>query len=86
MKAEQVLTAEFEFNDEPLLIDEIDGLKEVVKEVRETKEKTLHRCEDRVVDYDVYWNSKTESVRIAAIVPRVSYEVTDETSLSEWSE
>lgn len=74
-EAKNVLKANYSFNDEPLEIDEIDGLPEAVKEVADTREKTLVRCEDRVTDYDVYWNEKTETVRIAAIVPGATNEV-----------
>jgi len=77
-QAEQVLTADFDFTDEPLQIDEIAGLPEAVQEVAETKDKKLVRCDDRVSDYDVYWNPKTETVRVAAVVPGASYEVPKE--------
>jgi hypothetical protein len=78
MKARNVLTADYEFNDTPLPVGDIPGLMDTVREVAETKEKTLVRCEGRVCDYDVYWNSKTDTVRIAAVVPGASYEVPQE--------
>jgi hypothetical protein len=84
MKAEQCLTASYDWSDEPLHIEEIDGLAAAVERVRETKEKELVRCDDRVADYDVYWNTKTDAVRIAAVVTGATYEVTDETSLSDY--
>ena len=52
--------------------------------MRETKEKELVRCEDRVCDYDVYWNSKTNAVRIAAVAMGASYEVTNDTDLTDY--
>jgi len=74
--AEQVLSAEYEMSDEPLPVDEIDGLPAAVNRVADAEEgRELVRCEDRVVDYDVYWNSKTNTVRIAAKALLVSYEV-----------
>ena len=81
MKAEQKLTVSFDWSDEPLNVDEIDGLRDAVERVRKTHEKELVRCDDRVPDYDVYWNDKTDAVRIAALVPGCSWEVTDDTSL-----
>ncbi len=84
MKAEQVLTASYDWSDEPLNVDDIDGLREAVERVRDTKEKELVRCEERVADYDVYWNEKTDSVRIAAVAVGASYEVTDETDLGDF--
>lgn len=79
MKAEQVLTADYDWSDEPLDVETIDGLKEAVKHIQEQKEgKELVRCESRVNDYDVYWNEKTDSVRIGAVVMGCSYEVNDE--------
>lgn len=77
-EAKQVLTADFTFDDKPLQVDEIDGLMETVQAVAEHENKTLHRCENRVCDYDVYWNEKTNTVRIAAVVPGASYEVSEE--------
>ena len=76
-EAEQVLTADLTFSDEPLNIDAVDGLREAVKEVaREQPDENVHvRCDDRVCDYDVYWNSKTDSVRVGAVAIQASYEV-----------
>jgi len=74
--AEQVLSAEYEMSDEPLAVDEIDGLRAAVNRVADAEEgRELVRCEDRVTDYDVYWNSKTDTVRIAAVAMLASYEV-----------
>ena len=84
MNAEQVMTAEYSFSDEDLPVSDIDGLSDTVQSVREDKIKRFHRCEDRLCNYDVYWNEKTDSVRIAAVVPAATYEVTDGTSLSEF--
>jgi len=77
-EAKNVLKADFTFSDEPLEIDDIEGLPEAVKATADDKEKRLVRCEGRVSDYDVYWNSKTDSVRVAAKVPAASYEVPQE--------
>ena len=86
MKAERVLTASYDWSDEPLNVNEIDGLRDAVERVRETQEKELVRCEDRTADYDVYWNTKTDSVRIAAVVLGASYEVTEDTTLSDYED
>jgi len=75
MKAENVLRAEYEFSDEPLDVDEINGLREAITEVAETKEPAYVPSEDRVSDYKVYWNDSTDSVRIGAIPVCASYEV-----------
>ena len=75
MKAIHVLSAEYEFSEEPIETDEIDGLNEAIERVRNTKDKELVRCEDRITDYDVYWNDTTESVRVGAVVMAASYEV-----------
>ena len=78
MKCEQVLTASFDWTDEPVDPSEIPGLMDAIERVAETKEKELVRCEDRVSDYDVYWNDKTNTVRFAAVVPGASYEVPED--------
>jgi len=75
MNAEQVLTAQYEFTDDPIETDEIEGLNEAIERVRESHGKEFVRCESRVCDYDVYWNEKTNSVRIAAKPAQVCYEV-----------
>lgn len=77
-EAKQVLTADVTFSDEPLPIDEIEGLSEAVQEVADSREKQLVRCENRVCDYDVHWNENTDTVRVIAIVPGASYEVPEE--------
>lgn len=78
-EAEQVLTADYDWTDEPIDIESIDGLPEAIEQVAEERdENVLVRCEDRVADYDVYWNSKTETVRFAAVVVGASYEVPEE--------
>ena len=76
-EAEQVLTADLTFSDEPLNIDDVDGLRNAVEEVarEQPDENVLVRCDDRVCDYDVYWNSKTDSVRVGAVAIQASYEV-----------
>jgi len=86
MKAEQVLTANYEWTDEPLDIGKIDGLPEAVSRIQEAQEgKEFVRCENRVPDYDVYWNETTESVRIAAKPNCVSYELDEsETTLGDF--
>lgn len=79
MKCEQTLTASYEWTDKPLETNDIDGLNEAIDAVDDDHDKrVLVRCEDRVADYDVYWNDKTESVRIAALAPGATYEVPDE--------
>lgn len=84
MKAEQVLTADYDWTDEPLNVDNIDGLREAVEQVRETKEKVFVQCDDRVTDYGVYWNEKTDAVRIAAQPVCASYEVSDDATLGDF--
>ena len=74
--AEQVLKASYELTDEPLDIDEIPGLREAVDRIADAGEgRELVRCQDRVMNYDVYWNSKTETVRVGAFAMLASYEV-----------
>lgn len=77
-EAENVLRAEYEFSDEPLTLSEIDGIYNAIDEVAKTKESVIVECEDRVPDYKVYWNSKTDTVRIGAIALCASYEVPQE--------
>jgi len=72
---ENVLRADYDFSDDPLEIDDIDGLDEAIERVAETKERELVRCESRVADYDVYWNTKTNTVRVGAVCIEASYEV-----------
>ena len=84
MRAEHVLSASYEWSEEPLNIDKIDGLRDAVERVRETKEKELVRCSDRVADYDVYWNPQTDAVRIAAVAMGASYEITSDKTLSDY--
>lgn len=74
MNAEQVLKTDVTFSDEPIDTDEIPGLNDAIERVAETKEKELVRCDDRLSDYDVYWNDKTDTVRFAAVIPGASYE------------
>jgi len=74
-EAENVLRAEYEFNDDPLDLTEIDGIYEAIKEVAQTKESAIVEPEDRVPHYKVYWNTKTETVRIGAYAMCASYEV-----------
>ena len=70
-----VLRAEYEFTDEPLDITGIDGIYKAIEEVAETQEVAIVECEDHISDYKVYWNSKTETVRIGAYAVCASYEV-----------
>jgi len=77
-ECEQVLTANYTMSDEPVEIDEIDGLRSAIEETAETKEGHYVECEDRVVDYKVYWNEKTDTVRFAAYAAQASYEVPPE--------
>jgi hypothetical protein len=77
-KAENKLTASYNFNGDPVEIEEKEGLTEAIKEVQETKERLYVPQEDRVVDYEVYWNEKTDAVRFAALVAGATYEVPDE--------
>lgn len=78
MEARNVLTATYEFNDEPLTVTEIDGLRAAVQEIAAAEEGETIVEADRVPDYKVYWNSKTETVRIGALVMGASWEVTEE--------
>lgn len=79
MECEQKLTASYDWNDSPLNTGDIEGLDEAIEQVDENHdERVLVRCEDRVADYDVYWNSKTDTVRIAALVTGATYEAPDE--------
>jgi hypothetical protein len=77
-EAKNVLRAEYEFSDDPLQLDQIDGIFEAIEEVARTREAAIVECEDRVPDYKVYWNSKTDTVRIGAIPVCASYEVPGE--------
>ena len=74
-EAKNVLRAEYEFSDDPLELDAIDGIYAAIEEVAQTKEAAIVECEERVPDYKVYWNSKTDTVRIGAIPVCASYEV-----------
>jgi hypothetical protein len=75
---ENVLRAEYEFTDEPLSLSGIDGIYEAISEVAETKEPVIVECDNRVPDYKVYWNSKTDTVRVGAYALCASYEVPEE--------
>lgn len=75
MKAEKVLGADYDFTDEPLEISSVDGLRDAIDRVAIGHGDEFVRCEDRVADYKVYWNSKTDSVRVAAVCMQASYEV-----------
>jgi len=88
MQAEQVLTADYKMSDEPLAIDNIDGLREAVERVRNDRGGSAFvGCEDRVMDYRVYWNEKTESVRIGAVAMLASYEIDESTpTLGDYDE
>lgn len=78
MQAEQVLTADYEMSDESLVVDNINGLRAAVERIQEAQEgDELVRCPDRVMDYKVYWNEKTETVRIGAVAMLASYEIDD---------
>jgi len=77
-KAENKLTASYTFDDDPVEIEEKEGLTEAIKEVQETKEHLYVPQDDSVVDYKVYWNEKTDAVRFAALVAGAAYEVPDE--------
>jgi len=86
VEANQVLSASYETTDAPLQVSDIEGLPEAVDRIQEAEEgREFVRCEDRVMDYDVYWNSKTETVRIGAVAMLASYEVDEsETALSDF--
>ena len=88
MQAEQVLTADYTMSDEPLVVDDIGGLREVVERVRNAERgNELLRCEDRTMDYRVYWNKKTETVRIGAVAMLASYEIDESTpTLGDYDE
>jgi len=85
-EAEQVLTADYDTTDAPLQINDIPGLRDAVERVADAEGgRELVRCEDRVMNYDVYWNSKTGTVRIGAVAMLASYEVNAEgTSLADY--
>jgi hypothetical protein len=75
-QAEQVLTADYEMTDKPLNVGEIPGVKDAVGRIQNQESgREFVRCEERVMNYDVYWNEKTDSVRIAAVAMLASYEV-----------
>jgi len=79
MKCEQTLTASYNWSDKPLETNDIDGLNEAIDTVADNHDtRILVRCEGRVADYDVYWNDKTDAVRVAAVAPGATYEVPDE--------
>lgn len=79
MKCEQKITAEYTWSDEPLETNKVDGLNEAIEAVADDHEKKiLVRCDDRVADYDVYWNDGTDAVRVAAVALGASYEVPTE--------
>jgi len=75
---ENVLRAEYEFSDEPLELAGIDGIHEAIEHVAESQESVVVECDDRVPDYKVYWNTKTDTVRVGALVTGASYEVPQE--------
>lgn len=76
MQAHPVLSADYDFNDEPLETDDVDGLNAAITRVREAGEgEEFVRCEDRVADFKVYWNAPTDSVRVGAVAVQVAYEV-----------
>ena len=84
MQAEQVLTADYEMSEEPLVVDNIDGLPAAIERVQEAGEGSeFVRCPERVMDYKVYWNEKTETVRIGAVAMLASYEIDDTTPTLE---
>jgi len=83
---ENVLRAEYEFSDEPLNLEPIDGIHDAIAEVAKTKEPFLVECNDRVTDYKVYWNDKTGTVRVGARVTAASYEVPAEYTEGESDE
>ena len=87
-EAEQVLTASYDMTDAPLQINDIPGLRDAIERVADAEGgRELVRCEDRVMDYDVYWNDKTETVRIGAVAMLASYEVDlDGASLADYAE
>jgi len=70
-----VLTASYEFSDEPLDVTEIDGLEAAIEQVQQTKKDRFVEAPKKIPDYKVYWNEKTDSVRVGAIVIGASYEV-----------
>jgi len=76
-EAENKLRADYDFNDEPVEIEDKDGLPEAIQEVSETKESVYVPQPESVADYKVYWDHKTDSVRFAAMVAGATYEVPD---------
>jgi len=73
-----VLRAEYEFSDDPLDLTDIDGIYDAIEEVAKTHNAVIVECEDKIPDYKVYWNSKTDTVRIGAYAICASYEVPSE--------
>lgn len=74
-EAEQVLTADYDVTDDPIDIDEIDGLAHAIEAVRNDGEG--YRWvdpPDRVGYYRVYWNGATDDVRIGFFAMLASYE------------
>lgn len=79
-EAQQCLTASYTFGDEPLVIEDTPGLKDAVETVNADHSEEIYvRQDDGVIDYKVYWNSSTETVRIAALVVGATYEVPENT-------
>jgi len=77
-EARNVLTASYDFSDEPVEIEDKDGLAEAIEHVAENKDNPQYvEQPGMVVDYKVYWNGKTNSVRFAAMVAGASYDVPD---------
>lgn len=77
MEAERVMTYNPEFSDEPLSVDDTEGLREAVKRIQDAAEGEEYVLPDGMVNYKVYWNEPTESVRIGVLAMGASYEVRD---------
>ena len=54
MQAEQVLTADYEMSDEPLVIDDTDGLREAIEQVQDAMQAAYEIDESTPTlgDYD----------------------------------
>lgn len=77
-EAKNVLRADYEFSDDPLDLTAIDGIHDAISEVADTHGEVFVEAPDRIPSYKVYWNDKTDTVRIGAMPICASYEVPKE--------
>ena len=62
MQAEQVLTADYEMSDEPLVIDDIDGLREAIEQVQDAKDG-VDEAADQLREEFGYTDSQIEELQ-----------------------